>query len=134
MRISNSLLEDTLNLVSLAREEARTRGIDAQAERLTPVVDELRTLVEVKNSTAPAAPVASGDLSGSDFQHMLEKLSQGKEAAPLAETPQAKNNVVLAMAGSGMSELDIARYMGVSREEVRLILNAARPSSPMDRR
>jgi len=134
MRISNSLLEDTLNLVSLAREAARAKGIDAQAERLTPVVDELRTLVEVKDSTAPAAPAVSEDLAGTDFKHMLDTLSQKEGPAPLSESPQAKTNVVLAMSEGGMSELDIARYMGVSREEVRLILNASRPVSPLDRR
>jgi hypothetical protein len=132
MRISNSLLEDTLNLVSLAKEAARTRGIDQQAERLSPVVDELRSLVEAKNHVEGAA--AGEELAGADFKNMLAKMGESEPAVPLAESPQAKNHVVAAMAEGGMSELDIARYMGVSREEVRLILNVTRPATPLDRR
>ncbi len=129
MRVSNSLLEDTLSLVSLAREAARARGIEEQAQRLSPVVDELRSLVDVKNAAEPVSPSASADLAGADFKHMLEKMNGSEPVSPLAEAPQAKNHVVLAMAEGGMSELDIARYMGVSREEVRLILNVSRPAS-----
>jgi len=131
MRINNSLLEDTLNLVALAREAARTKGIDQQAERLSPVVDELRSLVEARH----AADTSPGqELSGSDFRLMLDKLGKPDSSVPLTESPQAKNHVVAAMAESGMSELDIARYMGVSREEVHLILNVSRSAVPVDRR
>ncbi|MBN1267471.1 MAG: hypothetical protein JXA25_18405 [Anaerolineales bacterium] len=132
MRITNSLLEDTLNLVSLAKEAAHSRGINQQAERLSPVVDELRSLVEARNNLEGSAP--GEELLGPDFRQMLVKMGEADPAAPLAESPQAKNHVVAAMAEGGMSELDIARYMGVSREEVRLILNISRPATPLDRR
>ena len=34
-----------------------------------------------------------------------------------------RNKIVIAMAAGEMSEVDIARRMGITREEVRLIIN-----------
>ena len=45
MRITGSLLENTLDLVSLARKTSRLQGSVAEAEKLSPVEKELRTLV-----------------------------------------------------------------------------------------
>ena len=44
-KIQNNLLSDTYNLVQLARETARIKGSQQQADKLAPVVSQLKTLV-----------------------------------------------------------------------------------------
>ncbi len=68
-RIQNNLLSDTLNLVQLARETARIRGSQQQAEKLAPVVSQLKTLVTQQNETQSTQP--TGILAQDDFQSLL---------------------------------------------------------------
>ena len=53
--IKPGLLNDTYNLVQLARESALAQGRQAQADKLSPVVDHLKTLVS--NNQAGSKPV-----------------------------------------------------------------------------
>ena len=111
-RISASLLTDTLNVITLARETALAKGGQAQAERLTPVVDGLRTL-----ATTPAPMPAA---------------ASGSPATPVRTPTDAvtdRGAVITAMAAGGMGEVDIARQLGMTREEVRLML-ATRDAVP----
>ncbi len=120
-RISPDLLYDTLNLVQLARETALARGNKAQAERLAPVAENLRDLVgTARQSQAPAA--GSGQMAQPDFRTLLNAI-QTTPAANTTPTTSGleRNQIISAMSEAGMAEIDIARQMGITREEVRLI-------------
>jgi hypothetical protein len=142
--ITSSLLTDTLNVIALARETALARGVKDQADRLTPVVDGLRTVAAAARQSQPAArpakvaaqttsaatPSASaataltGLLAQEDFKSLLAAAQKAPLNAPAAASPaQDPGQVVSAMAAGGMGEMDIARQLGVSREEIRLMLS-----------
>jgi hypothetical protein len=125
--VSPTLLNDTLQLVQLAREVALSKGAQAQADRLSPVVKDLRTLVNKTQETqSPAAP--TGILAQSDFQSLLQ-VAQKKNATSVAYQGQSsteKSQMVQAMAAGNMSEVEIARQLGMTREEVRLVLSLSK--------
>jgi hypothetical protein len=165
-KIASSLLTDTLNVVALARETALARGVKDQADRLTPVVDGLRTVATAARQSQPAARVAAsapapvapaasvssaasvtsataaapaeptGVLAQADFKTLLAAAQKAPLNAPAASgsaAAQDRGQVVAAMAAGGMGEVDIARQLGASREEIRLMLSnsgntAGRPS------
>ena len=146
--ITSSLLTDTLNVVALARETALARGVKDQADRLTPVVDGLRTVANAARQPqlaarpaeaaakaagtaakgappAPTAPVGpTGVLAQGDFQTLLASAQKSPltTSAPTSST-QDRSQVAAAMSAGGMGEVDIARHLGVSREEIRLMLS-----------
>ena len=129
LKVTPNLLNDTLQVVQLAREVALAKGQKAQAERFSPVAKDLRTLVaqsqEPKGSTAPG-----GILGQTDFKTLL-KVAQGQngQASTTGQTAMEKSQMVLAMANGNMSEVDIARQLGVTRDEVRLMLSYTKGSS-----
>jgi len=157
--ITPGLLNDTLNLIQLARETARLQGNMAQAERLTPVVDGLANclrsdlqsdetrstrlagkIVPGATQTVPtpatANPASVGGLMGQDdFKTLLAVAQSPHRAAssgaagrqrPLEQFSIAatleRNGAVAAMNAGGMSDVDIARQMGMTRDEVRMVL------------
>jgi hypothetical protein len=132
-KITPNLLTDTLNVVALAREMALSRGGEAQAERLTPVVDGLRSAANAARTqppaqTQPPATPLTGALAGSDFQALLaasQAAQAGPTAARFASAPTDRGQVAAAMAAGGMGEIDIARHLGATREEVRLMLSVS---------
>jgi hypothetical protein len=152
-RTGRVLLNDTLNLIQLARETARLQGKQAQANSLKPVVEGLRDLVAGAASTQAAgsvskpnaqAPVSrpaavSAEMAQSDFRTLLAaasrpaptaagETSQDRKAAsrpsptPAGAPSRDRNMIIQAMAAGGMTDLDIARQMGMTREEVGLIV------------
>ncbi len=145
-KITPTLLNDTLRLVQLARETALVQGKQAQAQRLTPVVKDLRSLVsstrEAQTGKAPAgtAPAGStptgvaptGVMGQSDFRTLLDAARKAPEAQQPARNLNSseKNNMVMAMSAGSMSDVDIARQMGMTRDEVRLILSVGRKARP----
>lgn len=131
--MSNSipgLLNDTLNLVSLARETALVMGKNTQAQKLTPVVEELRSVVtNSQKSTTSAEP--TGVMAQSDFQTLL---SAAKNTTPAERTIPTlaiseRNMIVKAMAEGNMPDVDIARQLGMTRDEVSLVLNVGKAYS-----
>jgi hypothetical protein len=124
-RIDSGLLTDTLNLVQLARETAMARGKQAQAQRLSPVVDELKTLVTTRRETAPVAP--TGMMAQNDFKALLEAAAQKPAAAqaPASTGVSDRNRMILAMASAQMRDLDIARQFGMTTDEVKLVISAS---------
>ena len=135
-------LEDTLYLIQLMRETALSQGEKARASRLTPVESEIRGLVsssrQAQPASAPAAEAAtgaapasgnvpvSGILGQSDFKKLLEVTqSRTAGAQPASPTNAAleRNRMMQAMAAANMSEIDIARQFGVTRDEVSLVLS-----------
>ncbi|MCE1252998.1 MAG: hypothetical protein LWX83_05550 [Anaerolineae bacterium] len=125
-KISPTLLNDTLKLVQLARETARLQGSNQQAEKLEPVVEKLQNLI---NDQTQKTTGSQGLLQQSDFQIMLQA-SQNKtvEQSPRAESSTSvedRNRMVVAMASGGMADVDIARQFGITRDEVRMVINLA---------
>jgi transcriptional regulator with GAF, ATPase, and Fis domain len=129
-KISPTLLNDTLKLVQLARETAKLKGSQQQAEKLEPVVEKLQTLVNKDKIAKPPAP--TGILGQSDFQAMLN-VTRSKPAVQTASTQSAstqstssiedRNRMVGAMTSGGMNDVDIARQLGMTRDEVRMVVN-----------
>jgi hypothetical protein len=130
-KITSDLLYDTLNVLQLARETAISHGKTAQAERLAPVAEDLRELVA--SSRRLPSPASSADLmSQPEMRFLLEKTtgcppSPLSRAAPVDET----HGVIQAMSSGGMNDLDIARHVGMTRDEVHLILAMSRSSPPL---
>lgn len=124
------LLNDTLNLVSLARETALVMGKNSQAQKLTPVVNELRSVVTTsQNPETITEP--TGTMAQSDFQTLL---SAAKNTTPSERSIPSfaiseRNLIVKAMAEGNMPDVDIARQLGMTRDEVRLVLNIGQASS-----
>ena len=132
-KISPDLLTDTLNLVQLARETALARGKKSQAERLAPVADNLRTLVtNTRQSTSASG--SSGVMQQSDFKTMLAaaQASPRLSVQPLSSSLE-RNQIVNSMSAAGMTELDIARQMGLTRDEVRMIVKLSDSSQSVRR-
>lgn len=116
------LLNDTLNLVQLARESALVQGKAKQANKLTPVVDDLKNIIQTSDQTRP--PTATGGvLMQSDFKKLLDAAKTVTSNQRISTTTNIaeRNQMVRAMSGSNMSEVDIARQLGMTREEVRMI-------------
>ncbi|MCI0521614.1 MAG: hypothetical protein L0Z70_15325 [Chloroflexi bacterium] len=127
-KISPVMLNDTLNLIQLARETARQQGQKAQADRLAPVADGLRSVVQGAQEPAPAAR-SSGVLAQDDFKTLLSAAQSAPQAAarPVAPSSMAeRSQMAVMMASGGMSDMEIARHMGMTRDEVQLILSVNR--------
>ncbi len=130
-------LEDTYTLLQLMRETALIKGRQAQAEKLNPVTEQMRTLVQNSRKTESAAaslhPAPAGILGQADFQQLLEvskNRSVTQPPAASATDPAERNRMIIAMASAQMSEVDIARQLGMTREEVRLVLSVQQRSNP----
>jgi hypothetical protein len=119
-KISPELLNDTLNLVQLAREMALARGKEAQAEKLTPVEENLRNIVS--SARQPKAEPHAGLMAQRDFQTLLNAVQSRPQTTQAADQAD-RNQIVKSMSAAGMADLDVARQMGITRDEVRLILS-----------
>ncbi|GAP09705.1 hypothetical protein BECAL_00856 [Bellilinea caldifistulae] len=130
-------LEDTYTLLQLMRETALMKGRQAQAEKLNPVTEQMRTLVENSRKTdqaaVPLSQPSAGILGQADFQQLLEVSRNRPMTQPPgspAGDPTERNRMIAAMASAQMSEVDIARQLGMTREEVRLVLSVQQRSNP----
>jgi hypothetical protein len=131
MRISSNLLDDTLKLFQLARETARINGQPNQVERLTPLVENLTTLVtKMQAPSDPQKPDPSSTVMGQeDFKTLLATI-QSESSTTTGSSPSSevslyseRSYIVNAMANGGMSALDIARQMGMTTDEVQMVLS-----------
>jgi hypothetical protein len=116
------LLHDTLNLVQLARESALVQGKAKQANKLTPVVNDLKNMVQTSDQVKPPSSY-SGVLAQSDFRQLLDAAKSVSSNQGVSKTINIaeRNQMVRAMSGSNMLDVDIARQLGMTREEVRMI-------------
>lgn len=128
-------LEDSLYVLQLAREAALAKNRQAQANRMQPLVEEMRGLVA--NSYQPQTSTPTGGVMGqSDFKALLDiASSRSGQAASLDSVSSAmeRNRLIGAMSEANMSELDIARQFSMSREEVQLILSAQQKAKSIRR-
>ncbi len=123
-------LEDSLYVLQLARETALAQNRATQAQRMQPVVEQMRKIV----TSAPAAstPPASGVMGQTDFKTLLNVSQARLTQTPTGESTSAaleRNRLIGAMAEANMSEVDIARQFNMSREEVQLVLNVQQKNS-----
>lgn len=127
-----NLLTDTLNLIALARETALAGGDQARAEKLAALVSELRNLAAEAHQGGSATPPPEGPVQG-DFRAIFEAAQAVEAVAEGAPTPGNRLQLVAAMAAGGAAEVEIARRLGMAREEVRLMLSLkrARPGEEM---
>ncbi len=123
--VSRVSLEDSLYVLQLARETALAKNKQAQANRMSPVVDEMRNIV----TSAPQAtttPPSTGMMGQADFKALLN-VRQAKASQPASVDAMTaaleRNRLIGAMAEANMSDVDIARQFSMSREEVQLVLN-----------
>ena len=135
-------LEDTYHLIQLAREAALAQGRKAQAEQLKPVMEEMRSLVDIEKasqavaSDAVAPEATASDAAASDaalsrqpgFQKLLElsRMQTPPETNRVAANPGDRNRLIQAMAAADVSTLDIARQLGMTRDEVNLVVETGR--------
>jgi hypothetical protein len=121
-KISPLQLDDTLYVIQLARETALAAGKQKQAERLTPVIDNLRDLVATSKAPKPAL---ESPKSPEDFRRVLEATqaisTYGSTTSVV--TNMERNKIIIAMSSADVPDADIARQLGITREEVRLVLS-----------
>ena len=118
-------LEDSLYVLQLAREAALAKNRQAQANRINPVVEEMRGLVTNANQTQPAS-AATGVMGQSDFKALLnvaQSRSTQPTAANAASSVMERNRLIGAMSEARMSDVEIARQFSMSREEVQLVVS-----------
>ncbi|KPL71418.1 hypothetical protein ADN00_17150 [Ornatilinea apprima] len=125
-KITSGLLNDTLNLIQLARETALRSGRQAQASRFAPVEQNLQKAVTTARENRVAAPSQSGMMGQKDFKTLLNLSQNGGSHQASSMQIGERNQMVRAMASGGMSDLDIARQLGMTRQEVRLVVSVQR--------
>lgn len=118
---STDLLKNTLTLVRLARETAVARGRTAQVERFTPLVDDLKKVVENVQDPSGTSPVSTA-IAQNDFRSLLSVMSSQQKVSSQTVAPAERNQIVVALAAGGMSEIDVARRMSMTLDEVRTLL------------
>jgi hypothetical protein len=119
-------LEDSLYVLQLAREAALAKNRQAQANRMNPVVEEMRGLVVTAYQSQSSAP-STGVMGQSDFKALLDVARSRTDQPALvnsASSAMERNRLIGAMSEANMSDVDIARQFSMSREEVQLILSA----------
>lgn len=118
-------LEDSLYVLQLARETALAQNRQAQAKRMSPIVEEMRGLVANPPQSLNTPP-STGIMGQSDFKTLLN-ISQAQINQPSTVNSTAsvleRNRLIGAMAEANMSDVDIARQFSMTREEVQLVLS-----------
>lgn len=118
-------LEDSLYVLQLARETALAQNRQAQAQRMMPVVEEIRGLVATTSQPQVASP-SRGLMGQSDFKTLLHVTQDRVTQANSADSTAAileRNRLIGAMSSANMSDKDIARQFSMTREEVQLVLS-----------
>lgn len=118
-------LQDTLNVIQLARETALANGNMEQANRFSPIVTEMQNLVTQSQKT-PSETNDSTVLNQEDFKQLLNTAqvkNEGQTSPKFSQDVMDRNRLIQAMSAANMTDLEIARQMEMTREEVSLILS-----------
>lgn len=120
---NRSLMNDTLHLMQLAQETARRSGNMQQADKLDPVVNQFKELINREMESA-SMDAASGDASTSF--HKILSTSNGVQNQRNAQLSlNDRNRMITSLSEGGMSDVQIARELNITRDEVRLVINLA---------
>jgi hypothetical protein len=118
-------LEDSLYVLQLARETALAQNRQAQAKRMMPVVDEMRSLVSNPTQSLTTPP-STGVMGQSDFKTLLNVTQSRVNQTQTVDSTASimdRNRLIGAMSEANMTDVDIARQFSITREEVQLVLN-----------
>jgi DNA-binding CsgD family transcriptional regulator len=121
----STVVDNLRSVVNTSREsKAQTKptGILAQ--------DDFRAMMAASQASSSrqvnAAPRMADNVSAvsTDTAQSVSSASSS-DSARSSQTTSAleRNRIIVAMSGGNMSDLDIARQMGMTREEVRMVLN-----------
>lgn len=127
-KISSEMLNQTLQLISLTRQTALEQGKAQEAEKMAPVENKLRGIAADAEQERPRGRGTSA-LRGSDFQRLLAIKEGEGSGESKTNYDQDRNRVIQSMASGGMTALDIARQMGMTSEEVEMVVSLGRKSS-----
>jgi hypothetical protein len=123
--ISRVSLEDSLYVLQLARETALAQNRQTQANRMGPLVEQMRGLVA--NPPQTTTPPSTGVMGQTDFKTLLDisqaKAGQTQSVVESTSSALERNRLIGAMSEANMSDVDIARQFSMSREEVQLVLS-----------
>jgi DNA-directed RNA polymerase specialized sigma subunit len=128
MSIHFPLLNDTINLFSLAREVALEQGDREKAERLATVINQLR---QVSPNNSQAKSNLPKDASNAPMEVRRDS-SMVEQSNPLplgAPSINDRNRMILVLSAGGMTDIEIAKQLGITQEEVRIILRLSQPRS-----
>src|SRR5512138_3686008 len=98
-------LEDSLYVLQLARETALAKNRQAQANRIMPVVEEMRGLVANSYQPQTMAAPSTGVMGQSDFKALLDVAkSRTNQPAAIDATSSVieRNRLIGAMAEANM--------------------------------
>ncbi len=140
--ITDNLLSDTLTLLQLAKETAQVRGQTKQADLLTPVADNLQSLVNNSNqakatntvSSSSKAEPSSDILAQGDFKTLLSVIQNGANTKTnpvsniFSSSSSDRNLIISAMVEGGTPILEISRQMGMTRDEVQMYISMTNPT------
>ncbi|MDD5369517.1 MAG: hypothetical protein PHQ40_10545 [Anaerolineaceae bacterium] len=129
LKVSSTLLTDTLQLVQLAREIALAGGKQAEAERLSPLVQHLHAIVLAQRGALPPGN-PPGILAQDDFSRPLQA-GQSSTVKPGALSLAERNQMVVALSAGNLADVDIARQFTMTRDEVRMVLDFAHALKPV---
>ncbi len=85
----------------------------------------MKTLVNQQREAVPSQP--TGIMAQDDFQSLLSV--EKKTGTGSVSDARERNQVIVSMASGGMNDVDIARQMGMPRDEVRMVVNLANSTS-----
>jgi len=129
MSIHFPLLNDTINLFSLAREVALEQGEHEKAERLTTVINQLRQVSPNNSQVKSSLPK---DASNAPMQVRRDSsiVEQSNPSSFGAPSINERNRMILVLSAGGMTDIEIAKQLGITQEEVRIILRLSQPRNP----
>jgi hypothetical protein len=124
-------LEDTFHMVQLAREAALASGRQAQADALIPLIDQIRNLIASERNAAKPQPANGGaaDMFTEPAFQQLIGLNNQLAAGEPGVSAVDRNQLIQVFAEAGISTLDIARRLEMTREEVNLVIESGRKAS-----
>ena len=138
-KIDSNLLNDTLNVVQLARQAALAKGNKERVSALEAIADSLQQVAAGSHATdgtqagAKTSPSAA-EVKNRAFKSLLKTMQEGNkktasnpaaafENSPLEGRSTERNQIIAAMADAGMSDVEIARQFGITRAEVHAVLS-----------
>ncbi len=138
-KIDSNLLNDTLNVVQLARQAALAKGNKERVSALEAIADSLQqvaasSLSENSNQATGKSSLSAAEVKNRAFKSLLKTVQEGSKkntsnsaAAIDIFTPEVRSNernqIIAAMADAGMSDVEIARQFGITRAEVHAVLS-----------
>lgn len=129
MSIHFPLLNDTLNLFSLAREVALEHGEHEKAERLTTVINQLRQLSPNTSQAKSNLPKEASN-APLEIRRDSSTLEQSNPYSFGNTSINDRNRMILVLSAGGMADIEIAKQLGITQEEVRIIRRLSQPRNP----